>query len=154
MRARWWWSLLLLAAVFAMHGPSCVAADSAMADMPLHFPAVSSDPGPGGAFTAGVVLTAAGARTAPAVDADTVGAAVQHTGSSGQGGPAVHALMVCLAVLAGGLGAALATLAAWMARRRRPPAVSSPSRRVRVALDRVTACAPTPELSRLCVLRV
>lgn len=147
MRARLLWALLLLAAVFSMHGLSCVAADSEMTGMSMPATTSVSADGPQSAAV-GLMLTLE--HGAPAADSGA-----GHSPDAPQGhGSAAHALMVCLAVLAGGVGVVLAALAAWLARRRLLPASTQMVGRVRVVVDGALAWAPTPELSRLCVLRV
>jgi len=154
MRARLLWTLLLLAAVFSMHGLSCAAADSAMTGTSTHTSTATAH-SPSAASGSIVELVVAGAAM-PDMDA---GHSTDQPGghSSDQPGghsSAAHALMVCLAVLAGGVGAVLAALAAWLSRRRLGTIYTRAARHVRVVVDRAAACAPTPELSRLCVLRV
>ena len=146
MRARLLWALLLLGAVFSMHGLSCVAADSEMSGMSMTGTSVST--GAPESAAAGMVLAldhGAPAARPPA----------GHSTSAPDGhGSAAHALVVCLAVLAGGVGVVLAALAAWLARRRVLTAYTRVTGRVRVVVDRAVAGAPAPELSRLCQLRV
>ncbi|KQS54606.1 hypothetical protein ASG36_19135 [Geodermatophilus sp. Leaf369] len=146
MRARLLWTLLLLVAVFTMHGLSCAAADSAMTGASTHTSAATAH-SPTAAAGSVVGLVVAGAAM-PDVDAG-------HSTDQPDGhSSAAHALMVCLAVLAGGVGAVLAALAAWLAHRRLGTIYTRAAGHVRVVVDRAAACAPAPELSRLCVLRV
>jgi cell division protein FtsX len=66
----------------------------------------------------------------------------------------MHAFVVCLAVLAAGVGAALLS---WVARRliaRLQPAMNTAAPVLRDAVDRFLIGPPAPDLSRLCVLRV
>jgi hypothetical protein len=127
VRARLLWTLLLLSAVFAMQGLSCYTA------------------GP----TIRLMVEAIAADTwMPGMDADA------RTDQPDGHGVTAHALMVCLAVLVGGVGAGLAALAARMARRRLLTICTRSTRCVQIAVGRAVACAPVPELSRLCVLRV
>jgi hypothetical protein len=84
----------------------------------------------------------------PGMDADA------RTDQPNGHGFTAHALMVCLAVLVGGVGAGLAALAASMARCRLLTVCARSTRCVQVAVGRAVACAPVSELSRLCVLRV
>lgn len=158
MRARLLWALLVLAAVFSMHGLNWAAAEQA----------------PGGTSTHGSMiamghdqLMAEGGMTAGAIVAvpassqhQIVAAAAGHADSvstshdAGGHSALMHALMVCLAVLAGGIGAVLAALAVWLARRRL--AAGSPRVRsaLRVAVDQCRPDLLAPDLSRLCVLRI
>ena len=147
MRVRLLWALLLLAAVFSMHGLSCVAEDSEMTGMAMPASTSMSTGGPE-ASAAGVALGSE--HAAPVADPTSA----QSTDDPDGHGTAAHALMVCLAVLAGGVGVVLAALAAWLARRRLLTVHTRVTGAVRVVVDRAVACAPTPELSRLCVLRV
>ncbi|GAA4301833.1 hypothetical protein GCM10023162_03210 [Klenkia terrae] len=146
MRARLLWTLLLLAAVFSMHGLSCAAADSAMTGTSTHT-STATVHSPTAAAGSVVGLVVAGAAMS---DMD----AAHSTDQTGGHSSAAHALMVCLAVLAGGVGAVLAALAVWLSRRRLGTVYTRAAGHVRVVVDRAAACAPTPELSRLCVLRV
>jgi hypothetical protein len=149
VRARLLWTLLLLAAVFSMHGLSCVAADSEMTGMSMTGMSMTgTSVSAGGPESAAVGMVLALKHGAPAALSD----AGHSTGAPD--GTAAHALMVCLAVLAGGVGVALAALAAWLARRRLLTVCTRVTGAVRIVVDRAVACAPTPELSRLCVLRV
>ncbi len=146
VRARLLWTLLLLAAVFSMHGLSCVAAGTEGTGL-----AVSAAVGAGGGApeaAAGLVLTSA--HGVPTGNASTG----PGTGTPDGHGPAAHALGVCLAVLAGGVGVALAAMAAWLARRRAVAVHPRATGRARVVVDRALACTPAPDLGRLCVLRV
>lgn len=111
MRARLLWTLLLLAAVFSMHGLSCAAADPAMTDASTHMSTtVAHSPSPAAGSVVGPVVVADSAMLAT----DAGHGTDQPSGHSSL----AHTLMVCLAVLAGGVGAVLAALAAWLSRRR------------------------------------
>ncbi|MCW2584462.1 MAG: hypothetical protein JWQ53_3252 [Klenkia sp.] len=147
MRARLLWALLLLAAVFSMHGLSCVAADSEMTGMTMPASTSVSAGGPESAAGGMVLALEHGASAAQSDPGHSAGDPDGH-------GSAAHVLTVCLAVLAGGVGVVLAVLAAWSARRRLLTTCTRATGAVRVVVDRAVACAPTPELSRLCVLRV
>lgn len=142
MRARLLWTLLLLSAVFAMQGLSCYTADCDMTGTSLSASTtVATDTG----STIGLMVTGA---AMPGMDADAP------TDQPDGHGFTAHALMVCLAVLVGGVGAGLAALAASMARRRLMTICARTTRCVQVAIGRAVESAPVPELSRLCVLRV
>ncbi|WP_442929297.1 DUF6153 family protein [Modestobacter sp. VKM Ac-2978] len=101
--ARLWAALLLLAAVFAMHGVQCVAAGSAQrhgstsvgAAAAVGVPAASVHLGP----VAGAMPDHGHGAATPEADADGA------TGSSGLPAPwhDAHVLAVCLAVLLAGL---------------------------------------------------
>ncbi|WP_442928877.1 DUF6153 family protein [Modestobacter sp. VKM Ac-2980] len=101
--ARLWAALLLLAAVFAMHGIQCAAAGSALEDGSTSLSAAASVDVPAASVHLGPVAGAMpdhghGAAT-PEADADGA------TGSSGLPAPwhDAHLLAVCLAVLLAGL---------------------------------------------------
>ncbi|GAA4302047.1 hypothetical protein [Klenkia terrae] len=146
MRARLLWTLLLLGAVFAMQGLSCYTADC---DMTGASPSASSIIAADTGSTIGSMVEAVAADAAmPGMDADA------GTDQRDGHGVTAHALMVCLAVLVGGVVAGLAALAARMARRRLLTICARSTRCVQIAVGRAVACAPVPELSRLCVLRV
>lgn len=147
MRSRLGWALLLLAAVFAMHGLQCMAAE----------------PVQGTALDHGVVamnMATADGHAAHAPGASTVQVGADMAAHAAGGGAptghsaAMHALMVCLAVLAGGVGVALAAVAVWLARGRARSAVRRVTGAVRVCVDRRRPVLPTPEPARLCVLRI
>lgn len=142
MRARLLWTLLLLSAVFAMQGLSCYTADCDMTGASLSASStIAGDPGSmAGSMAEGAAM--------PGMDADA------GTDQPDDHGVTAHALMVCLAVLVGGVGAGLAALAASLARCRLLTVCARSTRCVQVAVGRAVACAPVPELSRLCVLRV
>ena len=173
MRTRWLWSLLLLASVFAMHGPSCAAADpaSSATGTEVAAPAIGAT---SMAMPAAGVMSAPG-NIAPMAGHAAVGASVGEPAdlstspssgglhAAGAGVPTdhpaghdglLHALAVCLAVLVAAAGGVLAALAVWLARRR----LTGVAHRARVwigrFLDRAGARLPGPEFSRLCVLRI
>lgn len=146
MRARLLWTLLLLAAVFSVHGLSCVASESDMAGMSMPAPTAAVADAPESAADMAVMLVQS--EPAMAVDAGA------STDAPAGHGMAAHALMVCLAVLAGGAGVVLAALAAWLARRQVLAVLPRFTSRLRGVVARAVAYAPAPELSRLCVLRV
>lgn len=154
MRSRLMWALLLLAAVFSMHGVSCAAADQGLGQPAPSSAAPDVAPTAQTGMTHGVAsgaeLTATSGQTALHQGAGVSDSPEHPAGHSG----AVHALMVCLAVLSGGMGIALAVLAAWLARRRLLTVLVPVSGRLRTAVGSVVASLPAPELSRLCVLRV
>ncbi|GHE12158.1 DUF6153 family protein [Klenkia taihuensis] len=139
MRYRLGWALLLLAAVFSMHGLQCAAAEPTSTSTASAEHAVVGDHASLGSMDTGV----AGAPAHGAEHHDPAG----HSA-------ALHALMVCLAVLAGGVGVLLAALAVWLARRRARAAPAAVLRAVHRAADRLRALAAPPDLARLCVLRI
>ncbi|SCX40491.1 hypothetical protein SAMN03159343_0976 [Klenkia marina] len=145
MRARLGWALLLLAAVFAVHGLQCMAAEPTADASPKH-----------GVVAMQMALadghaSPEGAEAAPHV----VPSAHAASGDVPAGhSAAMHALMVCLAVLAGGIGVALAALAAWLARGRARSMTRRATTAVRAVLDRHRPSLPAPEFARLCVLRI
>lgn len=101
--ARLWTALLLLAAVLAVHGVQCVAADPSLVRESTTLGAVASVGAPGAAIHGGVV-----AATMPdhshAAGADVARDAAA-TGSTGLPAPwhDAHVLALCLAVLLAGL---------------------------------------------------
>ncbi len=158
MRGRLLWALLVLAAVFSMHGITCALADDdATTGSPAAalgsvlgsghgsaaMPAMPAD-GAAGPAIAVTQLGGGNATQAPVQQAPVQQAPDHPAGHEG----AAHTLMVCLAVLAGGLAA----LAAWLSRRRRaaPPRVH---RTTRFSGEARTAFR-VPALHRLCVLRI
>lgn len=160
MRARFMWALLVLAAVFSMHGLNCAAAEQTPGSTSTHGSVVAMSHGQSmvaGAMTAAVVTV-----TPTSGDHDGMAAAVAAGHADGAstshdaGGHSalMHALMVCLAVLAGGIGAVLAALAVWLARRRLRAWSTQVRSAVQVAVDRGRSRLLAPELSRLCVLRI
>lgn len=179
------WALLLLAAVFSMHGLTCVAASAdptgtssasapaagapaghlSMPGMAMSGPlATPADPTRSDrtlpVASVGAVMPSAGFAT-PALLMTSSGhsdpAASSSVGSSGPNQPGghsagMHAFVVCLAVLAAGVGAALLS---WIASRllaRLTPVVHTAAALPRA--DRFLIGPPAPDLSRLCVLRV
>ncbi|WP_138733824.1 DUF6153 family protein [Modestobacter excelsi] len=157
MAARLWTALLMLAAVFAMHGVQCAgAADSATsAATTVHVvtPAHSGS----SAMTAlapGQALPAVGAaRADDATSAHTTVAAAAVPVGAGHGSAphdwAAHLWTACLAVLAAALAVLLALLVPRLVRLG-PPALRSPSAR---ASGWLVPPRP-PDLSALCLLRI
>lgn len=144
MRARLGWALLLLAAVFTMHGLQCMAAEPSAGVAPEHGVAMQMAAADGHA-------SPGGAEAGPHVGASAHAA----SGETPAGhSTAMHTLMVCLAVLAGGIGVVLAALAAWLARGRARSAIRRATTVVRAVLDRDRPSLPAPEFARLCVLRI
>lgn len=147
VKARLGWALLLLTAVFTMHGLQCMSAEP-MDAAALDQGAVVMDMTPvdahGPHAPAGIAIQA---------DADMATQAASGEVPDGHSA-AVHALMVCLAVLAGGVGVALAALAAWLARSRSRTALRRAADAVRVCIDRHRPSLPSPDITRLCVLRI
>ncbi|WP_407937435.1 DUF6153 family protein [Modestobacter caceresii] len=148
--ARLWAALLLLAAVFAMHGIQCAAAGSALAHGSTSLSAAASVDVSAASVHLGPVAGAMPdhrrvAATRGAADADA-------TGSSGLPAPwhDAHLLAVCLAVLLAGL----TVLAAVVLRRGSalPPARGSPTpSRWPTGWSRQPR---PPTLSALCLLRI
>lgn len=149
MRARLLWALLVLGAVFSMHGLSCTDSDAAMANMPSHAtPDQTGEAGPG-------LDSGTNARDSALPQSLVAAPTWIDDGQTGDGhGAMAHALMVCMAVLAGGIGTALAVLASWLSRRRLLTVVPRPTVLLRSVLDHALPHPAPPELSRLCVLRV
>ncbi|WP_147261954.1 DUF6153 family protein [Blastococcus sp. TF02A-26] len=152
MRGRRGWVLLLLAAVFAMHGLQCAAADSGTttaAHGTVHTSRADPDPA---LHTAGLVMESADAMTAAAPAALAAGTAIGaslaagHDSAPHAGG---HLWAVCLAVLAAGLAAMLLVLTRRIAEFRLP-------------LTRRTPGGPwtwlrpprPPDLYSLCLMRI
>lgn len=196
------WALLLLAAVFGMHGLTCVAAS---ADLPgtssasapaagapaqhLGMPGMAMSVGmPGMAMSgplpaltgttqsdselpvAAVGVVVPSASVVPSAGSATPALLMTSSGHSGPGvsspvwsslhdqpgghSTGMHAFVVCLAVLAAGVGAALLS---WVASRlvaRLQPVVHTAGAELRDRVDRFLIGPPAPDLSRLCVLRV
>ena len=150
MRARLWTALLLLAAVFAMHGVQCVAADPALAHGSTSLLAVASS----GAPVAAVHVRAVAAEEprhshgAAAHGAEEVAA----TGSTGPPAPwhDAHIVAVCLAVLLAGL-TVLGAVRRLRAMAVPPVRGSPPSRR---CLSRAAMQHRPPDLFALCLLRI
>ena len=141
MGARLWTALLVLAAVFAMHGLQCAAGDgdgSAAASAHVVSPA----------HLGAVVLTAPG----PAHVGEMSVAGTPDEPMPGHGGAphdtAAHLWTLCLAVLA----AALAVLLTWLVPRARH--LSAPA--LGYARARLLSLAPPrpPDLSAVCLLRI
>ncbi|MGY2004454.1 DUF6153 family protein [Blastococcus sp. SYSU DS1024] len=145
MRTRRWTALVLLAAVFALHGVQCLAGSTDLhaghagpAGMAAH---PADQPG-------GVVVTSGG--SVPGHPAASSAAALAGAGHEGApDGTAGHLWTVCLAVLAAGLALLLAVLA------------PRPARVVPRGLARARARAAAgslplrpPDLSALCLLRI
>lgn len=181
------WALLLLAAVFSMHGLTCVAASAdPIVTSSASAPAADAPAGhlgmPGMAMSGPLTTLAGTTRSDREFPVASVGAVVPSAGftapallmtSRGHSGPAesspvgsskpdqpgghsagMHAFVVCLAVLAAGVGAALLS---WIASRliaRLKPVVQTAAAVLRDAVDRFLIGPPAPDLSRLCVLRV
>jgi hypothetical protein len=137
MAARLWTALLLLAAVFALHGLQCTADAHAS----------------GAARTTSVVAPAA----PPAVDshvgasaaADDPAAVSDGRHGSPLHGSAGHLWTLCLAVLAAGIAVLLALLVP-----RLVGLVSPALRRVRTRTVGWLAPLRPPDLSALCLLRI
>lgn len=152
MSARGWTALLLLAAVFAMHGLQCTAAVGT-AHAAGHGAATVALT-PAGLLDAGAVSTATDAHGATHGTTSMVAAAAPAAGLLAAGhdgtpaGPGGHLWTLCLAVLAAGLAVLLAVLVpragallipAWARLRMRLPSGLAPSR--------------PPSLHALCLLR-
>lgn len=155
MRGRRGWVLLLLAAVFTMHGLQCAGADSAApsgAHGVIHAVAAAEpDPvlhlvGPVAAMASADHMTAP--PLAAAVAAATVGVPLGADHDSSPHG-AGHLWALCLAVLAAGLAVLLLALV------RRSPAIRLPlSRRAtRQAWEWLSPPRP-PDLYSLCLMRI
>ncbi|WP_347059851.1 DUF6153 family protein [Blastococcus sp. HT6-30] len=149
MATRLWTALLLLAAVFAMHGVQCVASDPDMEHWSSSLAAVSSV----GGHTAAVHLTAA-AGTPDRSDVAAADGVRDAAATASTGLPApwhdAHVLAVCLAVLLAGV---IVLGAVARLRGRAIPLVRGSPRRGR----RFTAWSlrpRSPDLSVLCLLRI
>jgi hypothetical protein len=144
MAARLWTALLILAAVFAMHGLQC-AADGAHASGAAHTTSVVAP-----AAAAGVDSHVAGIPTT-AMTAAQIGAGPTVDGGHGSAphGSAGHLWTLCLAVLAAAIAVLLALLV--------PRLVGLVSPALRQARARaagwLTPLRP-PDLSALCLLRI
>ena len=155
MRGRRGWVLLLLAAVFTMHGLQCAGADSGAssgAHGTVHTSAAAEpDPvlhlvGPGAAMASADDMAAS--PLAAAVTAATVGVPLGADHDSSPHG-AGHLWALCLAVLAAGLAALLLTLA------RRLPEIRLPL--LRRAIEQASGWLSPPrppDLHSLCLLRI
>ncbi len=148
--ARLWAALLLLAAVFAMHGVQCMAAGSALDHGSTSLGAVASVGAPATAVHVGGVAEARPDHglVAAAHGAEDVGA----TGSTGGSAPwhDAHVLAVCLAVLLAGL-----TILGASALRRggAVPLVRGSPMSARWPTGWARQPRP-PDLSALCLLRI
>ncbi|TFV43961.1 DUF6153 family protein [Blastococcus sp. TF02A_35] len=115
MRGRRGWVLLLLAAVFAMHGLQCAAADSGTTTAghgTVHTTPAEPDPvlhaaGVGPVMESAAAMTAAPAAAVVAGTAIGMSLAAGHDSTPHTAG---HLWAVCLAVLAAGLAAMLLVL--------------------------------------------
>jgi uncharacterized protein DUF6153 len=157
MAARLWTALLLLTAVFAMHGVQCTsAADGAGSAATTAHVATTAHAGSVAmpARTAGQARTAAGAASFddPMPAHPATAAAVAAPVDAGHGGAphdyAAHLWTACLAVLAVALAVLLALLVPRLVQMG-PPA----PRKVTRARRRVIPPRP-PDLSALCLLRI
>ena len=158
MVARLWTALLMLTAVFAMHGLQCTsAADGAGSAATTAHVATTAHAGP----VAMTALTAGQARTAPGAASfdnsmpahPATAAAVAAPVDAGHGGGphdwAAHRWTACLAVLAVALAVLLSLLVPRLVQLG-PPAPRSANTR---AGRWVTPPRP-PDLSALCLLRI
>ena len=149
MATRLWTALLLLAAVFAMHGVQCVASDPAVEHGSSSLAAVSAV----GGRAAAVHLTAA-AGMPDHFGVATAGGVRDAAPTPSSGLPApwhdAHVLAVCLAVLLGGL--TILSAVARLRGRAIPLVRGSPRRRCRFAAWSVRP--RPPDLSVLCLLRI
>lgn len=147
MTAPRWWVLLLLSALFGMHGLQCVGADTSM---PMPQAAVTAAPA---AFSHGgwapdeVTALQAAAPMAEGIGPSGLRAAVDHPGDGSPSGLMDHLGMLCLAVLAAGLAA----LALVLFRRRRGLRAALRHRAHRW-LNSLEPPRP-PDIYTLCVLR-
>ncbi len=159
MAARLWTALLMLTAVFAMHGVQCTsAADGAGSATTTAHVATRAHTGPVAmtALTAGQTRTVPEAASfddpTPAHAATATVAAVAALVDAGHSGAphdwAAHLWTACLAVLAVALAVLLALLVPRLVQMG-PPA----PRKVTRARRRVTPPRP-PDLSALCLLRI
>lgn len=154
MRGRRGLVLLLLAAVFTMHGLQCAAADSGTTTAPhgtVHTTPAAPDPvlhaaGPGMVMESAAAMTAAPAAAVAAGTAIGVSLAGGHDSTPH---PAGHLWALCLAVLAAGLAAMLLVLTGRLGEFRLP-------------LTRRTTGGPwawlrpprPPDLYSLCLMRI
>ncbi len=155
MAARGWTALLLLAAVFAMHGLQCTAAGT---DHAAGHGAATAAPAPAGLLGNGAHTGATNTPTdVPGAHVDTlvmVVAAAPAAGLLAAGhdstpvGAGGHLWTLCLAVLAAGLAALLVLLLP------RTPTLPGPPRAwLRTRLPTGLAPLRPPDLNALCVLR-
>jgi hypothetical protein len=149
MAARLWTALLMLAAVFAMHGLQCTSAAAQSAGVaPAHIATdalTSTDDHSAGA-------TAPGPADLMAADQAVTGPPAASSADPGHGstphGSVEHLRMLCLAVLAAGIAVLLAMTGA------RPIQLAPPA--LRRARTRVSEWLPPPrppDLFALCLLR-
>lgn len=155
MAARGWTALLLLAAVFAMHGVQCTSAGihhtaghsaDPVAAAPSALLAGGSHPGmgsPGPEARSSVHDTAAVVAAAPPAGL------LAADGSSAPTGAGGHLWALCLAVLAAGLAALLVLLLPRLLTR-------LPAAKARLRQHASTGLAPLrpPDLHSLCLLRI
>ena len=153
MRGQRGWVLLLLAAVFTMHGLQCAAADSGSgAHGTIHaIAAAEPEPvlhlvAPGAAMASADHLTAS--PLAAAVTAATVGIPLGGDHDSTPQG-AGHLWALCLAVLAAGLAVLLLALV----RRSREMRLPVPRRTSGSTWARLSPPRP-PDLYSLCLMRI
>lgn len=150
MRSRLLWALLLLAAVFSMHGLSCASAGEPA--MPGGGPV---EPALTALLPGHSVIASSSSAPDPVAGGHLTGAPTE--GSTPENSPdhsTMHLLMVCLAVLAAGVGAALAAPAAWVSRRRPHSLVAENNRQLRTMVQTSADSLRAPDLSRLCLLRI
>jgi hypothetical protein len=155
MAARGWTALLLLAAVFAMHGLQCTAAGTERA---AGHGAATVALVPAGLHDGGAHTSATGTPSdAPGAPLDTtamVGAAAPPAGLLAAGhdstpaGAGGHLWTLCLAVLAAGLAALLTLLLP-----RTPAHPGPPWARLRIRPPAGLAPLRPPDLHVLCLLR-
>ena len=146
MTAPRWWVLLLLSAVFGMHGLQCVGADTSMPMPHATVAAAPAAPGHGGWAPDEVMALQAAAPPADGMGPSGPRAAVDHPGDGSPSGLMDHLGIVCLAVLAAGL-AALALVLSRL--RRGPRALRHRAHRWLSSLDPPRP----PDIYSLCVLR-
>lgn len=147
MTAPRWSVLLLLSAVFGMHGIQCMGADSSMPTPHAADAASSASASPHVAIPAEVAAVTAVLLPAPEGAPSVVGAAVDRAGHRGPAGLMDHLGAVCLAVLAAGLGALVLVLS--RVRSVRPGVLRRRVHRWLSSLDPPRA----PDIHFLCVLR-
>lgn len=140
MRARLTWVLLLVAAVFAMHGPLSLAPDTAQA------------------VTVALMDTPSTPTDSPSEAVETR----QHAGSlnataqsephesAPKHEPSAHIWSLCLAVLATGM----AVVGWWVVTRKAPQATAALPTQVARAVLRFPELPRPPDLSALCLLRI
>ena len=160
MRTRLMWALLVLTAVFSMHGLNCAATQQAPAGASAHGSMMAMGPGEsmptGSGMTAPTALVPASGEHVGMIGT----AAVGHAGGSSTGQKSTaqsvlaDAFMSCLAALACAVAVVLAGLAIRLARRRRLALVAHARSLLRVAVDRDRPLLLVPQFGRLCVLRI